>query len=245
MTICPVCTKKSSLFLRYLHGQRTGKRIRLFYCLYCRSLFNPSGYKEDEKQLILDKNWHINNFQKATRQASLLLPKIKSILPNSKTLLDIGAGIGAIVLQAKKIGLKSEGIEPNYFAVEYAKNTFSVDLICDYFKNGLFKKKFDIITCTHVLEHIENPRYIIKAALKILDRPGLLFISVPFRRRHIKSLYYVLFPDKKGTPFHNNDVHIIHFSRRCFNIWRRDFRADFCEYTPSRYGWVGFVFVYE
>ena len=239
-TQCPVCQGKKIISLRNLKGQRTAKYFRLYFCSNCHSLFNPSGYKEDENILMSDRQWHIDKFDYKSKNVSILLSKLKKIYPQAKTFLDIGCGIGATVLQAKSLGLEAEGVEPNHFAVEYAKDKFSLDLKCDYFRENLFSHKFDLIICDQVLEHLENPRQLFKAAIKTLNRPGLLYISVPFRKDPIRQLLYTAFPNLMGTPFFDNDVHITHFSHRSMKLWAKEFGANSCELIKC--GGKGYIF---
>jgi 2-polyprenyl-3-methyl-5-hydroxy-6-metoxy-1,4-benzoquinol methylase len=235
ITKCPVCLSRQAVFLRYLKGKRTAKYFKLYFCANCRSLFNFSAYKEDDKALIADKQWHINHFDRNTKRAIPLLNELKNLYPQAETFLDIGCGIGATVLQARRLGWEAVGIEPNPFAVEYAKDQFSLNVTCDYFKQDSFKNKFDIISCIHVLEHTETPRLLLKAAIETLNRPGLLYLSVPFKKKE-KLWKYILFPNYKDSPFFDNDVHIIHFSHKSFRLLAEEFGVT--SYKKMQDGYV-------
>ena len=52
------------------------------------------------------------------------------------------------------------------------------------------RKKFDVVTCFEVLEHVENPGLAIIQMKKHLKDDGVLLLSVP----NIKSLYHLLVP---------------------------------------------------
>lgn len=242
MTGCPVCLSTRLFYIRHIKGQRTGKYLRLNFCVNCHSLFNPSEYKEDDKAMMADKNWHVSNFNKVTNRTSILLTRLKAFNPTPRTLLDIGSGVGATVLQAKSLGFDAIGVEPNHYAVNYAKEQFSLDLRRDYFNRNLFQNRFDVITCIHVLEHLDNPRKLFQDAIETLNRPGLIFLSVPFIRA-ITLPIYTLFPNLRGSPFHDNDVHIIHYSHKAFGMWAQEFGAHSCEYIKD--GWPGYLLKYE
>lgn len=223
---CPACYNQNIVYLRNVKGQRTDKELKLYSCNNCHSLFNPSGYVEEENALKADLQWHIDWFDYNAKKAPLLLNKLTSLLPQAETFLDIGCGIGATVLQAKSLGMKAEGVEPNCFAVEYGKKKFDLDLKCDYFRENLFTDKFDLIVCEQVLEHLEDPRQLFKTAIATLNRPGILFISVPFRKDVIRQLIYNAFPNLPGTIFYDNDVHITHLSHRVMKLWAKEFEVD-------------------
>jgi len=56
---CPACGSTSSQIMRKLVGARSKKSFDLFKCQDCGSLYNPSGYKEDDTALVYDLIWHI------------------------------------------------------------------------------------------------------------------------------------------------------------------------------------------
>ncbi|MFC1488296.1 class I SAM-dependent methyltransferase [Thermodesulfobacteriota bacterium] len=240
---CPVCDGRWFFPLCYLKGQATGKRFKLYLCFNCHSLFNPSGFKEKEEDLKNDTKWHIDHFQDTSERAFILLSKLKQLQPHSNSFLDIGSGIGATVLQAKSFGMDADGVEPNKYAVKHARDQFSIELKCDFFKKGLYNKNFDIIICTHVLEHVEHPRILFKEAIATLNRPGLFFLSVPWMKKVRHQTKSILLPNLKGYPFSNNDTHIIHFSHRSIRMWAAEFGAKSCEWNKAdSTGWYGYIF---
>lgn len=240
---CPVCNSQNIVFLRKLKGQRSGNYFALFYCKNCFSMFNPSGYHENDDALKVDLEWHISKFDDKKRNALQLIQKLMKIRPDAKTFLDIGCGIGATVLQAQSLGLEAEGVEPNSWAVNYAQEKFSLDLKCDYFQENLYQQKFDIIICDQVLEHLENPRNLFKAAISSLNRPGLIYISVPFRKEPIRQLVYTVFPNLPKTLFFDNDVHITHFSHNSMKLWAKDFNAS--SYQLINDAGKGYIFSFD
>ena len=240
---CSVCESQNTNYVRQIKGQRTGKLFSLYFCQNCFSMFNPSGYKENNDALKLDLEWHINKFEDKKRNASELIQKLITIKPDARTFLDIGCGIGATVLQAKSFNLEAEGVEPNHFAVDYAKEKFAVDLKCNYFQESLYDRKFDLIICDQVLEHLENPQQLFKAAISSLNRPGLIYISVPFRKDPIRQIVYTAFPNLPGTLFFDNDVHITHFSHRSMKLWAEKFNAD--DYEFISIAGKGYIFYFN
>lgn len=89
-----------------------------------------------------------------------------------KTVLDIGAGAG----------------EHSRFLQLYDKETFSVDLhkSADYvgdFMTCNIDRKFDVVWCSHVLEHQRNIGAFLEKIYAVLEDDGLLAISVPVHPR--------------------------------------------------------------
>ena len=215
-------------FLRKLRGERTHKEIDLYQCGDCKSLYNPSGYKEDNIALLGDTWWHINEFSHTTTFARDLIKRMKELNPGANSILDIGAGIGSLLSVSREFRLDTEGVEPNPFAVLYGKRELSLDITCSYFHSKLFDKKFDLITIISVLEHLEDPRSLFEEAIKSLNKNGLLFVNMPLyipesHRQYLKK------PDLEGSIFTVCDVHILHFTEKGFKKMANDFQATFIE----------------
>lgn len=122
----------------------------------------------------------------------------------NKTLLDIGAGTGDFLLAAKNKDWHADGIEPNYEARMKAieKGVGLVDGM-----EALPKKKYEVITLWHVLEHLPDlENQILKLTLH-LEEDGTLIIAVPnfksYDAKHYKEFWAAF------------DVprHLWHFSR--------------------------------
>ena len=105
---CPVCNYHKLFSIRHLKGERTGKLFRLWFCRNCHSLFNPSGYREDDEQLRQDVDWHSDNYDNHVKWAEVLIYNLLSEHREARSLIDIGCGIGSIVTTAKSFNLKKQ-----------------------------------------------------------------------------------------------------------------------------------------
>lgn len=88
------------------------------------------------------------------------------------TVLDIGSGAG----------------EHSRFFRLFGKETFSVDLheTADYvgdFMTCEFDRKFDVVWCSHVLEHQRNVGAFLEKIFDVIEDDGFLAISVPVHPR--------------------------------------------------------------
>lgn len=50
-----------------------------------------------------------------------------------------------------------------------------------------FNKKYDVILCFEVLEHIMNPLLFLNELKKILKKDGVIYLSTPYQRPNNKS----------------------------------------------------------
>jgi 2-polyprenyl-3-methyl-5-hydroxy-6-metoxy-1,4-benzoquinol methylase len=129
---------------------------------------------------------------------------INSFSSECSTILDVGAGTGDFLNEARKNGWNISGIEPNIKARNLAANK-NIQLLNSL--DDLNLQKYDVITLWHVLEHIPNLHEHI-AKLKLLLKPnGTLIIAVPnfksYDAKHYKG-YWAAFDVPR---------HLHHFSR--------------------------------
>ena len=124
----------------------------------------------------------------------------------NKKFLDIGSGSGQFVYDMKQLGMVVYGVEPGNFDKKSTRdnklNILKSDLIDARYPSNFF----DIITINHVLEHVENPKKIIKEINRILKKKGSLILGVP----NFRSLAYKIF--KKNWYQLDAPRHLFNFS---------------------------------
>lgn len=102
-------------------------------------------------------------------------------LLNINTVLDVGCGEGFTLarLKAAKIGKTHEGIEKDETSIELGKKLYPTLSIQegDIYKLPYKNNSFDLVVCTEVLEHLENPKKAYKELLRVSRKYVLL--SVP------------------------------------------------------------------
>jgi 2-polyprenyl-3-methyl-5-hydroxy-6-metoxy-1,4-benzoquinol methylase len=130
---------------------------------------------------------------------------INSLIKNSaKNLLDIGAGTGDFLIEAKKKNWNVEGIEPNSKAQNLAQ-TKGLKLHKEV--EELSGKKFSVISMWHVLEHVPNLEEQIKTLHTILEEDGFVIIAVPNFKSY-DAIYY-----KEHWAAYDVPRHLWHFSQ--------------------------------
>jgi 2-polyprenyl-3-methyl-5-hydroxy-6-metoxy-1,4-benzoquinol methylase len=107
---------------------------------------------------------------------------VKTTRPlNIDSILDVGCGEGFTLarLQKEKIGKVYEGIEADDVAIELGKKLYPKLTIKkgDIYKLPYKANSFDLVVCTEVLEHLENPRKAYRELLRVSRKYVLL--SVP------------------------------------------------------------------
>ncbi len=114
---------------------------------------------------------------------------LKYCSPSGKSLLDYGSGRGECLNYASKAGFRVQGtdIDP-----ECVKLSSRYGAACQLNPSNPLEqfgpKSFDVVTCFHVLEHVENPKQTLTALAKIsreyvvLAVPNLRYLHRTFRR---------------------------------------------------------------
>lgn len=131
-----------------------------------------------EEKIIYDDERN-NYFSTALGEAIKLVPD------NTKNLLDVGCGNGVGAVVAKKLNKKIEtyyGLDFNSSAEKYALKNVDKYIKADIenLPEDLFEPNFfDVIMFNDVLEHLINPKEVVKQALKYLKPDGVMIASIP------------------------------------------------------------------
>lgn len=157
------------------------KHSRIVRCKSCDLVYtNPMetpqsllrGYQDVEdpeylrtekyrKLLLVNHLQHIMKFKSAGR------------------LLDIGCFAGYFLELAKKEGWKTEGIEPSVWASKLAKKR-KVNIIGESVeKVKLQPHHYDVITMWDVIEHLSDPKKILKKCYQALAKDGIIALGTP------------------------------------------------------------------
>jgi len=123
-------------------------------------------------------------------------------------ILDIGCAFGFLLDEIRKKAKNPDnneytGVEISSYAYDYAKNILNLDVYNKEFNSALFSDKlFDIVFLVETIEHLCEPKEILKDINKILKPGGILVITT----MDIKGL----------LPFYNlkPPEHLFYFSRK-------------------------------
>jgi ubiquinone/menaquinone biosynthesis C-methylase UbiE len=114
---------------------------------------------------------------------------------SSGKLVDLGCGGGGLtaVLAEYLPGVEVIGIENNPAAFRVAQKRFSeVDFIkANIERLPLKDQSVEIVTAFDVLEHVKNPKAVLKEAFRVLEKGGFLHLAVPLEGQPL-TLYWVL-----------------------------------------------------
>jgi 2-polyprenyl-3-methyl-5-hydroxy-6-metoxy-1,4-benzoquinol methylase len=215
---CPLC--KSGLFLNYTEIKDHAVSKETFIickCQNCSLLFTNPRPKEEKIGPYYDfpeyyshekNNKSITQivYNKVRDYAVTEKVKLISSLKEPGKILDYGCGTGEFLHAAKLSGWNVKGIEPTPKARNQANQLLdgkvieNIELLDE-------KKKYDVISLFHVLEHIHSLRKTVKRIIKHLKSDGYILIAVPNPESYDAKKY--------GNDWAGWDVprHLYHFNQ--------------------------------
>lgn len=132
-----------------------------------------------------------------------ILSKVVRYIPKSVNALDIGSATGTVSFFLASKGLRVDGIELSSNAVRYAnlnKVHFSlsnVNFINTSIEKYKSSKKYDLITCFEVLEHIKDDKKCLEKISNYMDKRSILMISVPSKNAPLYKLGLLEYFDRR------------------------------------------------
>lgn len=132
-------------------------------------------YDKDEKNWIFKKN----KFREKTVAAHL--PKI---LRRQKTFLDVGCGEGFALEVFRKSGWNVKGIDFSSAGIKKQNPHLRKKVIIGDIEENLLilkknKEKFSCIMLCNVLEHVINPKGLLRLLKDLLEKKGIIIVTVP------------------------------------------------------------------
>jgi SAM-dependent methyltransferase len=112
----------------------------------------------------------------------LVHSRLKTIrkFTSDKSLLDVGCGKGRFVSTAQSYGWKACGYDYSKTQAAAAIEKYNIEVFSgNTIAESLNGRTFDVVTCWHVLEHVDNPRVLVRQMSGALKTDGILVIEVP------------------------------------------------------------------
>ena len=116
------------------------------------------------------------------------------------TILEIGAGIGCFLDEARRVGFEPFGIELNRIQAEFIRSKFHIPCVESPLDNSLFEgKKFDVVYHCDVIGHLFDPFSDFRKMYDVLKGNGILVFETgnlgDVRQKYYKYVKKFQYPD--------------------------------------------------
>jgi SAM-dependent methyltransferase len=174
---CPACGGGG----RREAGEKNG--FALLSCALCSTLYTASlpaeGGGEDYDAYYTDVNLSVPDF--IARRLDEIVATFEPYRQTNR-LLDVGCGAGSFLEAAARAGWRPHGVEVSRPAVEHVRRLgfeiFAGELESADHPDG----HFDVVVASEVLEHVADPRAMLREIARVLRPGGLLWATTPHGR---------------------------------------------------------------
>lgn len=175
-TPCPVCdTANDAILFRK-------QRFDYHRCANCSHIYVSPRITPDVQQRLgdeLDAAPEDEFLQTQRIYADFLCRLLRRHAPGPR-LLDIGYGSGYLLRTARAQGFQIYGVETSRSRTASLDAMFGTHLaIAHLGRDPLPWGSFDAVVMTHVLEHLADPRAVLRQILESLNPDGVLYLAVP------------------------------------------------------------------
>ena len=228
---CPICASGNVRSIGQFYHHK--ELVDLYFCFDCEGVTSPFAKPRGVGTQV---DWHLKVQDRNRGWAASLLDGIGIERPR---VLDIGCGIGTLLECARERGGGGTGFELNAACVEYGRKS-GLDLRCEYWTLDTQVPPPTLITCIMVLEHIHQPRPLLRALVEAGQKYGApVFISVPWFTKHHWSHVSAPVDEDPQHMFRVPADHVTHFSMAGFERVARSFGAT--EVRLIKVGWYGML----
>lgn len=173
---CYICGsyKKLELF--------TKKNYKIVRCLSCGFVYlSPKPSSDELAQFYRNFDYHNPSISEKVIKSDAIrsIKLINKFKPQTGSMIDIGCGRGFLLDEARRFGWKVFGIDYSQKVLDYAKNVLNLDTTCADIRSYVSHNKYSVVVLNQVIEHVTNPKRVLKNCYKLLDEKGIIYIATP------------------------------------------------------------------
>lgn len=180
---CPNCGKNenNTLFTKDFFKYKKCEKCELVYVSPILKekeiikMYKNSSYSNSWGKILSNKT----EFKFNQTKFENIFQDLKKFKKIKGKLLDIGCAVGQFLDIFKKKGWQTFGIELNDFERKISQKKGHKVFGEKIEANFLPKNKFDVVSILEVLEHVYDPKKVLKSIHRVLKNDGLLIIVVP------------------------------------------------------------------
>jgi SAM-dependent methyltransferase len=158
---------------------------------------------------------------------------IQEVIPVPGRLLDIGCGYGFFLEEMVQWGWQAEGIEISATGLNYARKKLGLNVSDKPLPRPDWQDNcYDVITLFYVIEHLEDPKSVLREARRLLRRDGLLLLRWP----HTAPVAALMRPWADRLGLYQAPSHLFDFSP--MTLYKILHQSGFHEIRTTICGWT-------
>jgi 2-polyprenyl-3-methyl-5-hydroxy-6-metoxy-1,4-benzoquinol methylase len=184
--VCNICGssnyKRIHYFPEWNLGRDPVKDVSIIRCGHCgvrrRMPAIVDDYEKDYHAIYVDQGKSIHPHQ-LSHFSDLMMARLRQFNQRDASLLDIGCSTGRVLSLARTMGFTATGLDYSQWAVEHCRALgFEV-------RHGSLLKQwpddniFDVIHCSHTIEHVPDPVSYLNEMRRLLKTQGQLMLAFP------------------------------------------------------------------
>lgn len=160
---------------------RYGTTLPLARCGRCGFVFAPDARALDlaAAYAALDDEEYVRTGASRRLQMRALVRRARRLHPGARTLLDVGAGTGLLVDEARRAGLAAVGVEPSVRLAAHACAAGIPVTTGTLPHPALDARRFDVVMLVDVLEHVADPVALLRRCAERLAPGGIVVVVTP------------------------------------------------------------------
>ena len=232
---CPLCDSSNhkELFVADCsnypnYDSRLSPQIIWLKCQDCDHIFTEGYYTDDAAKIIFSKIHETQAVGANIEFNRIISAKmIEKILPfkSDGIWLDVGFGNGSLLFTAQEFGFEVIGLDLRKENVNIL-NSLGIKASDKNIEEVNIEPKCSVISMADVLEHMPFPREALRAANRLLEVDGCLFLSMP----NTDSIIWKLMSDQQLNPYWAEMEHFHNFGRKRIFALLKEFG-----FQPKRY----------
>lgn len=194
---CKFCFQDSVKIVKNIKSFHIDKNYQLYYCNKCKSQF--FDYKQHDitidqlyedlalkKQEAYTLEFTTNEYWE--NQKNVIIKLLKR---NPKSVLDVGCRTGDFLMHFED-SIMRDGVELSSYYANIAKKR-GLNIYNDFLENIDFnKKQYDVVTAYAILEHLLEPFAFLDKLNLLVNKDGLLLVSIPTYECLKTQIYSIL-----------------------------------------------------
>lgn len=180
---CPLCSANETCpyACAFQHLHQCG-RCGFIFVNHPVDSSNAELYEEEWSKTEVQPTYVFADGEYRIRNADKMQAILARVEPYRKLngLLDVGCSAAFFLKLAKERGWQVQGVEVSNFGVKFSREQLGIEVFQGLLQEARFpSESFDVVNSSHVIEHVADPRGLLREMRRLLRPGGVLVTVVP------------------------------------------------------------------